>query len=47
MINKIVDNIEQALEGVESNMTFMFGGLGFQEFLKMQLLLFPRKKFLD
>ena len=28
MINKIVDNIEQAFEGVESNMTFMFGGFG-------------------
>jgi len=28
MINKTVDNIEQALEGVESNMTFMFGGFG-------------------
>jgi len=28
MIKKIVDNIEQALEGVESNMTFMFGGFG-------------------
>jgi 3-oxoacid CoA-transferase subunit A len=28
MINKIVDNIEEALEGVESNMTFMFGGFG-------------------
>lgn len=28
MINKIVDNIEQALDGVESNMTFMFGGFG-------------------
>ena len=28
MINKIVDNIEQALEGVESNITFMFGGFG-------------------
>jgi len=28
MINKIVDNIEQAIEGVESNMTFMFGGFG-------------------
>ena len=26
MINKTVKNIEQALEGVESNMTFMFGG---------------------
>ena len=28
MINKIVDNIEHAFEGVESNMTFMFGGFG-------------------
>ena len=28
MIKKIVDSIEQALEGVESNMTFMFGGFG-------------------
>jgi len=28
MINKIVDNIEKALEGVESDMTFMFGGFG-------------------
>ena len=28
MINKTVKNIEQALEGVESNMTFMFGGFG-------------------
>jgi len=28
MINKIVDNIEQALEGVESNMIFMVGGFG-------------------
>ena len=28
MINKKVDNIEQALEGVESNMTFMVGGFG-------------------
>jgi len=28
MINKIVDNIEHALEGVKSNMTFMFGGFG-------------------
>ena len=28
MINKIVDNIEHALEGVESNMTVMFGGFG-------------------
>ena len=28
MINKLVNNIESALEGVESNMTFMFGGFG-------------------
>ena len=28
MINKKVENIEQALEGVKSNMTFMVGGFG-------------------
>ena len=28
MINKVVNNIEEALKGVESNMTFMFGGFG-------------------
>jgi len=28
MINKVVNNIEEALTGVESNMTFMFGGFG-------------------
>jgi len=28
MINKTVKNIKQALEGVQSNMTFMFGGFG-------------------
>ena len=28
MINKAVNNIEEALSGVESNMTFMFGGFG-------------------
>ena len=28
MINKTVNNINQALIGVESNMTFMFGGFG-------------------
>ena len=28
MINKVVDNIESALTGVESNMTLMFGGFG-------------------
>ena len=28
MINKVVSNIEQALTGVESNMTFMVGGFG-------------------
>jgi len=28
MINKVVNNISQALIGVESNMTFMFGGFG-------------------
>ena len=28
MINKVVKNIEEALDGVESNMTFMVGGFG-------------------
>ena len=28
MINKKVRNIEEAISGVESNMTFMFGGFG-------------------
>ena len=28
MINKVVSNIEQALKGVQSNMTFMVGGFG-------------------
>ena len=28
MINKVVNNIEEAIKGVESNMTFMFGGFG-------------------
>lgn len=28
MINKVVKDIESALKGVESNMTFMFGGFG-------------------
>ena len=28
MINKVVNNIEEALDGVESNMTFMVGGFG-------------------
>ena len=36
MINKIVDNIDQALEGVESNMTFMFGGFGLLQFRNLQ-----------
>lgn len=28
MINKVVNNVEDALDGIESNMTFMFGGFG-------------------
>ena len=28
MINKVVNNVEDALKGIESNMTFMFGGFG-------------------
>ena len=28
MINKVVQNVEEALEGVQSGMTFMLGGFG-------------------
>ena len=28
MINKVVKNIDEALEGATSNMTLMFGGFG-------------------
>ena len=28
MINKVVKNVDQALEGVADNMTFMLGGFG-------------------
>ena len=28
MINKVVNNIQEALDGVKNNMTFMFGGFG-------------------
>jgi len=28
MINKVVQNVEEALEGVKSGMTFMLGGFG-------------------
>jgi 3-oxoacid CoA-transferase subunit A len=28
MINKLVNNLDEALHGVQSNMTFMFGGFG-------------------
>ncbi|HIK62945.1 MAG TPA: succinyl-CoA--3-ketoacid-CoA transferase, partial [Flavobacteriales bacterium] len=28
MINKVVNTIEEAIKGVESNMTFMVGGFG-------------------
>ena len=28
MINKVVNNIDEAIAGVESNMTFMVGGFG-------------------
>ena len=27
-LNKVVENVQEALEGVESNMTFMLGGFG-------------------
>ena len=46
MINKIVDNIEQALEGVESNMTFMFGGFGLSGIPENAIAIsFPERNF--
>ncbi len=37
MINKKVNNVQEALQGVKSGMTFMLEVLACVEFLKMQL----------
>ena len=44
MINKVVDNIEQALEGVESNMTFMVGGFGLSGIPENAILALSKKE---
>ena len=46
MINKVVQSIEKALIGVESEMTLMFGGSGFLEYQKTQLKHYLKKIFL-
>ena len=35
MINKEVTSVEEAIQGVDDNMTFMVGGLDYVEFLKI------------
>jgi len=37
MINKKVKNVQEALQGVQSNMTFMLGGFGLCGIPEMQL----------
>ena len=45
MINKVVDNIESALTGVESNMTLMFGGFGLSGIPENSIEDFQKKHF--
>ena len=44
MINKVVNNIEEALEGVQSNMTFMFGGFGLSGIAENAIIAFSKKE---
>ncbi len=44
MINKVVNNINQALEGVESNMTLMFGGFGLSGIPENAITLLSKKE---
>ena len=47
MINKTVDNVEKALEGVESNMTFMFGGFGLSGIAENAIACLSKKDIFD
>jgi acyl CoA:acetate/3-ketoacid CoA transferase alpha subunit len=38
MINKKVNTVQEALEGIENGMTLMLGGLAFVEFQKIAWL---------
>ena len=44
MINKVVNNIEEALEGVQSNMTFMFGGFGLSGIAENAVIALSKKE---
>ena len=44
MINKVVNNIEEALEGVQSNMTFMFGGFGLSGIAENAIIALSKKQ---
>ena len=44
MINKVVNNIEEALEGVQSNMTFMFGGFGLSGIAENVIIALSKKQ---
>ena len=44
MINKVVNNIEEALEGVQSNMTFMFGGFGLSGIAENAIIALSKKE---
>ena len=47
MINKVVNNIEEALNGVESNMTFMFGGFGLSGIPENSILKLSKMEIFD
>ena len=44
MINKVVNNIGEALEGVQSNMTFMFGGFGLSGIAENAIIALSKKE---
>ena len=44
MINKVVNNIEEALDGVQSNMTFMFGGFGLSGIAENAIIALSKKE---
>lgn len=47
MINKVVENINQAIEGVESKMTIMFGGFGLSGIPENSILALSKKDIFD
>ena len=47
MINKLVANVEQALNGVESSMTLMFGGFGLSGIPENSITALSKKEIFD